>query len=131
MTLTSAAVGTITVQPRMSMADIGNLLDSDGNLQNELLVFAFAATLLATIPILLGNEFDVNIGLRRRREVPEEDEAAPLLTSGGSPLLSPAEGAELRVAPTVTLDQKRRNLSKIQPVVIGINKQMAGRNIVI
>ena len=54
-------------EPRMSIADIGNLLDSDGNLQNELLVFAFAATLLATIPILLGNEFDVNIGLRRRR----------------------------------------------------------------
>ncbi|KAF0310635.1 hypothetical protein FJT64_018429 [Amphibalanus amphitrite] len=82
-----AAVGTITVQPRMSMTDIGNLLDSDGNLQNELLVFAFAATLLATIPILLGNEFDVNIGLRRRREVLEGEMPAPLLTSGGRPLL--------------------------------------------
>ena len=55
----------------MGLSDIGNLLDSDGNLQNELLVFAFAATLLATIPILLGNEFDVNIGLRRRRGADE------------------------------------------------------------
>ncbi|XP_043189515.1 uncharacterized protein LOC122363840 [Amphibalanus amphitrite] len=126
-----AVLGEITVQPRMSMTDIGNLLDSDGNLQNELLVFAFAATLLATIPILLGNEFDVNIGLRRRREVLEGEEPAPLLTSGGRPLLSPAEGAELRVAPTVTLDQKRRNLSKINSMVIGINKRMARTNIVI
>jgi len=29
---------------------------------------AFAATLLSTIPVLLGNEFDINIGLKKRRK---------------------------------------------------------------
>ncbi|XP_037092599.1 uncharacterized protein LOC119112500 [Pollicipes pollicipes] len=62
-----ASAGVTGAQPRMGLSELGNLLDSDGNLQNEMLVFAFAATLLATIPILLGNEFDVNVGLRRRR----------------------------------------------------------------
>ncbi|KAK3877666.1 hypothetical protein Pcinc_017628 [Petrolisthes cinctipes] len=54
---------------RMNFFDLANLLDSDGNLQNEMMVFAFAATMLSTIPILLGNEFDVNVGLRKRRLV--------------------------------------------------------------
>lgn len=54
--------------------DLANLLDNDGNLQNEMMVMAFAATLLATIPVLLGNEFDINVGLKRRRR---EAAAAP------------------------------------------------------
>ena len=29
---------------------------------------SFAATMLATIPVLLGNEFDVNVGLKKRRK---------------------------------------------------------------
>ena len=39
-------------------------------------VASFAATMLATIPVLLGNEFDVNVGLkkRRRRSAEEEEE---------------------------------------------------------
>ena len=56
----------------MNFMDLANLLDNDGNMQNEMMVMAFAATLLSTIPVLLGNEFDVNVGLkkkRRRREV--------------------------------------------------------------
>jgi len=51
----------------MNMLDLANLLDNDGNMQNEMMVMAFAATLLSTIPVLLGNEFDVNVGLRRKR----------------------------------------------------------------
>ena len=51
----------------MNLFDLANLLDNDGNLQNEMMVMAFAATLLSTIPVLLGNEFDVNVGLRKRR----------------------------------------------------------------
>lgn len=51
----------------MNLFDLANLLDNDGNLQNEMMVLAFAATLLSTIPVLLGNEFDVNVGLRKRR----------------------------------------------------------------
>ena len=39
---------------------------------------SFAATMLATSPVLLGNEFDVNVGLKKRRkrgaEVEEEVE---------------------------------------------------------
>jgi len=57
--------------------DLANLLDNDGNMQNEMMVMAFAATLLSTIPVLLGNEFDVNVGLkkkRRRRQVEEGKE---------------------------------------------------------
>ena len=50
----------------MNFNDMANLLDNDGNLQNEMMVLAFAATLLATIPILLGNEFDVNVGLKKK-----------------------------------------------------------------
>ena len=38
----------------MNMFDLANLLDNDGNLQNEMMVAAFAATMLATIPVLLG-----------------------------------------------------------------------------
>ena len=34
----------------MNLFDLANLLDNDGNLQNEMMVMAFAATLLATIP---------------------------------------------------------------------------------
>ena len=52
----------------MNMNDLANLLDSDGNLQNEMMVAAFAATMLATIPVLLGNEFDVNVGLKKRKK---------------------------------------------------------------
>ena len=29
---------------------------------------SFAATMLATIPVLLGNEFDVNVGLKKRKK---------------------------------------------------------------
>lgn len=57
---------------RMNFFDLANLLDSDGNLQNEMMVFAFAATMLSTIPVLLGNEFDVNVGLRRKRQTFQE-----------------------------------------------------------
>ena len=46
----------------MNMLDLANLLDNDGNMQNEMMVMAFAATLMSTIPVLLGNEFDVNVG---------------------------------------------------------------------
>ena len=56
----------------MNLSDLSNLLDNDGNMQNEMMIFAFAATLLSTIPILLGNEFDVNVGLRRKRRKREE-----------------------------------------------------------
>ncbi|XP_042203394.1 uncharacterized protein LOC121853395 [Homarus americanus] len=63
---------------RMNFFDMANLLDSDGNLQNEMLVFAFAATMLSTIPVLLGNEFDVNVGLRKRRQAePYQDPDDP------------------------------------------------------
>ena len=31
-------------------------------------VASFAATMLATIPVLLGNEFDVNVGLKKRKK---------------------------------------------------------------
>ncbi len=51
----------------MNFLDLANLLDNDGNMQNEMMVMAFAATMLATIPVLLGNEFDINVGLRRRK----------------------------------------------------------------
>merc|ERR1712241_1409575 len=63
-------------QARMNFFDLANLLDNDGNLQNEMMVGAFAATMLATIPVLLGNEFDVNVGLRKKkkRSVEEEEE---------------------------------------------------------
>jgi hypothetical protein len=37
---------------RMNFFDLANLLDNDGNLQNEMMVMSFAATLLATIPVL-------------------------------------------------------------------------------
>ena len=42
---------------QMNFLDMANLLDSDGNMQNEMMVMAFAATLLSTIPVLLGNEW--------------------------------------------------------------------------
>ena len=51
----------------MNFMDLANLLDNDGNLQNEMMVMAFAATLLSTIPVLLGNEFDINVGLKKKR----------------------------------------------------------------
>merc|ERR1712106_1062414 len=54
---------------RMNFNDLANLLDNDGNLQNEMMVASFAATMLATIPVLLGNEFDVNVGLRKKRSL--------------------------------------------------------------
>lgn len=58
----------------MNFLDLANLLDNDGNMQNEMMVMAFAATLLSTIPVLLGNEFDVNVGLRRKRFIPSSFE---------------------------------------------------------
>ena len=30
--------------------------------------------MLATIPVLLGNEFDVNVGLKKKRSVEEDDD---------------------------------------------------------
>merc|ERR1712223_1550920 len=62
----------------MDFFDLANLLDNDGNLQNEMMVASFAATMLATIPVLLGNEFDVNVGLKKRKKREEEggEEAA-------------------------------------------------------
>ena len=51
----------------MNFLDLANLLDNDGNMQNEMMVMAFAATLLSTIPVLLGNEFDINVGLKKKR----------------------------------------------------------------
>ncbi|XP_064107667.1 uncharacterized protein LOC135216358 [Macrobrachium nipponense] len=74
---------------RMNFYDLANLLDSDGNLQNEMLVFAFAATMLSTIPVLLGNEFDVNVGLRKRRDVPEEPDIYPYVAYS-----APADNAQ-------------------------------------
>ncbi|XP_071552712.1 uncharacterized protein [Panulirus ornatus] len=72
----------ISRKRRMNFFDMANLLDSDGNLQNEMLVFAFAATMLSTIPILLGNEFDVNVGLRKRRQAgPYRDPDGPETSS--------------------------------------------------
>merc|ERR1712198_661842 len=56
----------------MDFFDLANLLDNDGNLQNEMMVASFAATMLATIPVLLGNEFDVNVGLKKRKKREEE-----------------------------------------------------------
>ena len=44
---------------QMNFLDMANLLDSDGNMQNEMMVMAFAATLLSTIPVLLGNNDEV------------------------------------------------------------------------
>merc|ERR1712083_1082081 len=63
-------------QPRMNFGDLANLLDNDGNLQNEMMVASFAATMLATIPVLLGNEFDVNVGLKKRKKREEREEEA-------------------------------------------------------
>ena len=60
-------------QARMNFNDLANLLDNDGNLQNEMMVASFAATMLATIPVLLGNEFDVNVGLKKKRSAEEEE----------------------------------------------------------
>merc|ERR1712008_580564 len=54
---------------RINFGDLVNLLDNDGNMQNEMMVASFAATMLATIPVLLGNEFDVNVGLRKKRSL--------------------------------------------------------------
>merc|ERR1712018_792431 len=59
-------------QARMNFNDLANLLDNDGNLQNEMMVASFAATMLATIPVLLGNEFDVNVGLKKKKKREEE-----------------------------------------------------------
>ena len=52
----------------MNFLDLANLLDNDGNMQNEMMVMAFAASLLSTIPVLLGNEFDINVGLKKKRK---------------------------------------------------------------
>jgi hypothetical protein len=41
--------------------DLANLLDSDGNMQNEMMVMAFAATMLATIP---GLKFTFSLKLK-------------------------------------------------------------------
>ena len=65
--MSSGLVKSEAGEARMNMGDLANLLDNDGNLQNEMMVAAFAATLLATIPVLLGNEFDVNVGLKKKK----------------------------------------------------------------
>jgi hypothetical protein len=39
----------------MNFFDLANLLDNDGNLQNEMMVMSFAATLLATIPVIFNS----------------------------------------------------------------------------
>ena len=65
----SASLPSNSRSPRMNFGDLANLLDNDGNLQNEMMVASFAATMLATIPVLLGNEFDVNVGLRKKRSL--------------------------------------------------------------
>ena len=70
--MSSGLVKSEAGEARMNMGDLANLLDNDGNLQNEMMVAAFAATLLATIPVLLGNEFDVNVGLKKKRSVDQE-----------------------------------------------------------
>ena len=47
----------------------------DERIRREILclkVASFAATMLATIPVLLGNEFDVNVGLKKRKKREEE-----------------------------------------------------------
>ena len=47
----------------------------DDRIRREILclqVASFAATMLATIPVLLGNEFDVNVGLKKRKKREEE-----------------------------------------------------------
>ena len=36
---------------RMNFFDLANLLDNDGNLQNEMMVMSFAATLLTTVQV--------------------------------------------------------------------------------
>ena len=42
----------------MNFFDLANLLDNDGNLQNEMMVMSFAATLLATIPVRSRERWD-------------------------------------------------------------------------
>ena len=46
-------------------------------------VASFAATMLATIPVLLGNEFDVNVGLKKKkkRSVEEEEEEEKMVAA--------------------------------------------------
>merc|ERR1712079_220218 len=73
LTLRPAPVAEEAGQARMNFFDLANLLDNDGNLQNEMMVGAFAATMLATIPVLLGNEFDVNVGLKKKKRSVEEE----------------------------------------------------------
>ena len=65
----------------MNFMDLANLLDNDGNMQNEMMVMAFAATLLSTIPVLLGNEFDVNVGLKKKRKKRDDSETEHRLNS--------------------------------------------------
>ena len=38
----------------MNFFDLANLLDNDGNMQNEMMLMSFAATMLATIPVSHG-----------------------------------------------------------------------------
>merc|ERR1712079_241881 len=68
----SASLPSNSRSPRMNFGDLANLLDNDGNLQNEMMVASFAATMLAAIPVSLGNEFDVNVGLKKRKKREEE-----------------------------------------------------------
>ena len=71
--MSSGLVKSEAGEARMNMGDLANLLDNDGNLQNEMMVAAFAATLLATIPVLLGNEFDVNVGLKKKKRSVDQE----------------------------------------------------------
>lgn len=63
----------------MDSHDLSHLLDSNGNLKNDIMAFAFTATMLSTIPLLVGSELGVL--KRRRRQAgpysdPDEDEIA-------------------------------------------------------
>ncbi|KAK8727823.1 hypothetical protein OTU49_009476 [Cherax quadricarinatus] len=63
----TASQNILSRKRRTNFADISDL-NSDGNFQKEM-VFAFAAAMLSTIPILLGNENDVNAGVRKKRQI--------------------------------------------------------------
>ena len=58
---------TLSRQRRASFQEFANSLNSEGNVGNEMLTFAFTAAVLSTIPILLGSEVDLDIGLKRKK----------------------------------------------------------------
>ena len=104
----------------MNFFDLSNLLDSDGNLQNEMLVFAFAATLLSTIPILLGNEFDVNVGLRRKKRSFNGGETFKLFESL-EPLLDLGRDRKR----SNEIESKPKKESSWSPLIMKVNQLLA------